>query len=662
MDQSALTVNTMRMLSVDAIEKANSGHPGITLGAAPMAYALWQYHLKFNPKDAAFFDRDRFILSAGHGSMLNYALLHLYGFDLDIEDIKNFRQFGSKTPGHPERGVTEGVEISTGPLGQGIANAVGMAIAEAHLAAKFNKDGYKIVDHYTYAICGDGCMMEGIEAEAASLAGTLKLNKLIVLYDDNNITIEGSTSLAFSEDVKKRHEAQGWFVIDVKDGLNPEAVRKAIKKAKAQTEKPSLIVCHTVIGYGSPAQGTAAVHGAPLGEANVAALRKALNYEYAPFEVDKSVYSHCKRAATRGKNAEREWKKLFREYSEKYPDLAKEFLTETSGKLKDLKGYKELYEFEKDDATRGAGGIVLNKIAKILPEVMGGSADLGPSNKTTLKGESDFSAENYAGRNMHFGIREHAMSAICNGMAAHGGILPYCSTFFVFSDYMKNGMRMSAIMNLNVTYILTHDSIGVGEDGCTHQPVEQLAALRAMPNMTVFRPCDGRETAAAYITAFSTPGANSIILTRQKLPSFEGTGEAALKGGYILKDSVKKTPDVILIASGSEVQYCMEAQKLLFAKGVDARVVSMPCQEIFDKQTSKYRESVLPKSIRARVCVEAGSTISWYKYAGLDGKVIGIDEFGRSAPAAELFEFYGFTAANVAEAALDVIDELALKN
>lgn len=662
MDQSALTVNTMRMLSVDAIEKANSGHPGITLGAAPMAYALWQYHLKFNPKDAAFFDRDRFILSAGHGSMLNYALLHLYGFDLDIEDIKNFRQFGSKTPGHPERGVTEGVEISTGPLGQGIANAVGMAIAEAHLSAKYNKGGYKIVDHYTYAICGDGCMMEGIEAEAASLAGTLKLNKLIVLYDDNNITIEGSTSLAFSEDVKKRHEAQGWFVIDVKDGLNPEAVRKAIKKAKAQTEKPSLIVCHTVIGYGSPAQGTAAVHGAPLGEANVAALRKALNYEYAPFEVDKSVYAHCKRAATRGKNAEREWKKLFHEYSEKYPDLAKEFLSETSGKLKDLKGYKELYEFEKDDATRSAGGVVLNKIAKILPEVMGGSADLGPSNKTTLKGESDFSAENYAGRNMHFGIREHAMSAICNGMAAHGGILPYCSTFFVFSDYMKNGMRMSAIMNLNVTYILTHDSIGVGEDGCTHQPVEQLAALRAMPNMTVFRPCDGRETAAAYITAFSTPGATSIILTRQKLPSFEGTGEAALKGGYILKDSVKKTPDVILIASGSEVQYCMEAQKLLFTKGVDARVVSMPCQEIFDKQTSKYRESVLPKSVRARVCVEAGSTISWYKYAGLDGKVIGIDEFGRSAPAAELFEFYGFTAANVAEAALDVIDELALKN
>ena len=662
MDQSALTVNTMRMLSVDAIEKANSGHPGITLGAAPMAYALWQYHLKFNPKDAAFFDRDRFILSAGHGSMLNYALLHLYGFDLDIEDIKNFRQFGSKTPGHPERGVTEGVEISTGPLGQGIANAVGMAIAEAHLSAKYNKGGYKIVDHYTYAICGDGCMMEGIEAEAASLAGTLKLNKLIVLYDDNNITIEGSTSLAFSEDVKKRHEAQGWFVIDVKDGLNPEAVRKAIKKAKAQTEKPSLIVCHTVIGYGSPAQGTAAVHGAPLGEANVAALRKALNYEYAPFEVDKSVYAHCKRAATRGKNAEREWKKLFHEYSEKYPDLAKEFLSETSGKLKDLKGYKELYEFEKDDATRGAGGVVLNKIAKILPEVMGGSADLGPSNKTTLKGESDFSAENYAGRNMHFGIREHAMGAICNGMAAHGGILPYCSTFFVFSDYMKNGMRMSAIMNLNVTYILTHDSIGVGEDGCTHQPVEQLAALRAMPNMTVFRPCDGRETAAAYITAFSTPGATSIILTRQKLPSFEGTGEAALKGGYILKDSVKKTPDVILIASGSEVQYCMEAQKLLFTKGVDARVVSMPCQEIFDKQTSKYRESVLPKSVRARVCVEAGSTISWYKYAGLDGKVIGIDEFGRSAPAAELFEFYGFTAANVEEAALDVIDELALKN
>lgn len=662
MDQSALTVNTMRMLSVDAIEKANSGHPGITLGAAPMAYALWQYHLKFNPKDSAFFDRDRFILSAGHGSMLNYALLHLYGFDLDIEDIKNFRQFGSKTPGHPERGATDGVEISTGPLGQGIANAVGMAIAEAHLAAKYNKDGFNIVDHYTYALCGDGCMMEGIEAEAASLAGNLKLNKLIVLYDDNNITIEGDTSLAFTEDVKKRHEAQGWYVLDVKDGLDPEAVRKAIKKAKAQTEKPTLIVCHTVIGYGSPLQGTAAVHGAPLGEKNVAELRKALNYEYPPFEVDKAVYSHCKRAATRGKNAEREWKKLFREYSEKYPELAKEFSDETSGKLKDLKGYKELYEFDKDDATRGAGGAVLNKIAKILPEVMGGSADLGPSNKTILKGEGDFNADNYAGRNMHFGIREHAMSAICNGLAAHGGVLPYCSTFFVFSDYMKNGMRMSAIMNLNVTYILTHDSIGVGEDGCTHQPIEQLAALRAMPNMTVFRPCDGRETAAAYITAFSKPGATSIILTRQKLPSFAGTGEAALKGGYILKDSAKKTPDVILIASGSEVQYCMEAQKLLLTKGVDARVVSMPCQELFDKQSDKYRESVLPKNVRARVCVEAGASMCWYKYAGLDGKIIGIDEFGRSAPANQLFEFYGFTATNVAETALDVIDELALKN
>lgn len=655
MNNSQLTVNAIRLLSVDAIEKANSGHPGITLGAAPIAYALWQNSLVFNPKNPKFANRDRFILSAGHGSMLNYSLLHLYGYKLSIDDIKNFRQFGSKTPGHPEFGETDGVEISTGPLGQGIANAVGMAIAETHLAAKYNRDGFNVVDHYTYALCGDGCMMEGIEYEAASLAGTLKLGKLIVLYDDNKITIEGDTASSFTEDVKKRHEAQGWQIIDVKDGNDINAIKRAIKKAKSEKEKPSLIVCHTTIGYGSPLAGSAATHGAPLGQENIAKLRQTLGYNYPPFEIPSEVYKHTSSAIRRGKKAEREWKKLFKEYSEKYPELAKEFLEVTSGKLPTIENEEELYSFEKDDATRGLSHTVLNRLAKQVPSLFGGSADLAPSTKAFIKGEEFYSPSNRAGKNMHFGIREHAMSAICNGMSAHGGVIPFCSTFFVFSDYMKNAMRMSAIMNLNVLYILTHDSIGVGEDGPTHQPVEQLVALRSMPNMKVFRPCDGRETTAAYVSALTSKGPSTIVLTRQKLPSFEGTGKNALKGGYILSDSNKKVPDVILIGAGSEVQYCMEAKKLLWARGIDARVVSMPCMELFDKQNAKYKESVIPSSVRARVCVEAGSTMAWYKYAGLDGKVIGIDTFGASGPAKTLFDYYGFTAENVAETALELL-------
>ena len=654
MNESQLTVNAIRLLSVDAIQKANSGHPGITLGAAPMAYTLWQNFLTFNPANSKFVNRDRFILSAGHGSMLNYSLLHLYGYKLTIDDIKNFRQLHSKTPGHPEYGVTDGVEISTGPLGQGIANAVGMAISETHLAAKYNRDGFNIVAHYTYALCGDGCMMEGIESEAASLAGTLKLGKLIVLYDDNKITIEGDTATSFTEDVKKRHLAQGWQVIDVLDGNDITAIKKAIKKAKAETEKPSLIVCHTTIGYGSPKAGSESTHGAPLGDENIAKLRENLGYNYPPFEIPEEVYKHTSSAIRRGKKAERNWKKLFKEYSKVYPELAKEFIDVTSGKLPVIKE-DDLYNFEKDDATRSLGHTVLNKVAKQVPSLFGGSADLAPSTKAFIKGEDFYSATNRLGRNVHFGIREHAMSAICNGMAAHGGIIPFCSTFFVFSDYMKNAMRMSSIMNLNVLYVLTHDSIGVGEDGPTHEPIEQLAALRSMPDMKVFRPCDGRETAAAYTVALTQKGPTSIILTRQKLPSFEGTGKKALKGGYILADSVKKVPDVILIGAGSEVQYCMEAKKLLWAKGVDARVVSMPCTELFDKQNEKYKESVLPSTVRARVAVEAGATMPWFKYVGLDGKVIGIDEFGASGPANELFEYYGFTAENVAETAYELI-------
>ena len=655
MENNNLTVNTIRLLSADAIEKSNSGHPGICLGAAPIAYSLWQNFLTFNPSSSKkFYNRDRFILSAGHGSMLNYSLLHLYGYKLSIEDIKNFRQFKSKTPGHPEFNHTDGVEVSTGPLGQGIANAVGMAIAETHLASVYNKEGFPIVDHYTYALCGDGCLMEGIEYEAASLAGSLKLGKLIVLYDCNNITIEGDTSLTFSEDVKKRHQAQGWQIIEVKDGNDIKALNKAIKKAKAETEKPSLIVCYTKIGYGSNKEGSASSHGAPLGAESLEGLRKNLEYPYAPFEVADEVYAHTKKAINRGKKAERNWKKMFKEYSEQYPDLAKEFISRMNGDLPEI-DWDSAYAFEKDDATRGTSGTVINKLAPQIPMLFGGSADLNPSTKSHMKTAGEYSPENRAGRNLHFGIREHAMSAICNGLACHGGFLPYCSTFFVFSDYMKNAIRLSALMNVNVTYILTHDSIGVGEDGPTHQPVEHLTALRSMPNMKVFRPCDGRETAAGYEVALTGEGPVSLVLSRQTLKSYEGTGKSALKGGYILADSEKKVPDVLLIASGSEVECCMNAKELLKADGIDARVISMPCMELFNAQSEKYKESVIPSNVRARVCVEAGSTMPWYKYAGLDGKIIGVDEYGISGPAKQLFNHYGFTAENVASVAKEVI-------
>ena len=655
MENNNLTVNTIRLLSADAIEKSNSGHPGICLGAAPIAYSLWQNFLTFNPSSSRkFYNRDRFILSAGHGSMLNYSLLHLYGYKLSIEDIKNFRQFGSKTPGHPEYKHTDGVEVSTGPLGQGIANAVGMAIAETHLAAVYNKEGFPVVDHYTYALCGDGCLMEGIEYEAASLAGSLKLGKLIVLYDCNSITIEGDTSLTFSEDVKKRHQAQGWQIIEVKDGNDIKALNKAIKKAKAETEKPSLIVCYTKIGYGSSKEGSASSHGAPLGAESIEGLRKNLEYPYAPFEVADEVYAHTRKAINRGKKAERAWKKMFAEYSKAYPELAKEFIDRMNGNLPEI-NWEEVYNFEKDDATRGTSGTVINKLAPQVSMLFGGSADLNPSTKSHMKTAGEYSPENRAGRNVHFGIREHAMSAICNGLACHGGFLPYCSTFFVFSDYMKNAMRLSALMDLNVTYILTHDSIGVGEDGPTHQPIEHLTALRSMPNMKVFRPCDGRETAAGYEVALTGNGPVSLILSRQTLKGYAGTGKAALKGGYILADSDKKVPDVILIASGSEVECCMNAKELLKAEGVDARVVSMPCMELFEAQSQKYKESVIPSNVRARVCVEAGSSMPWFKYAGLDGKVIGVNEYGISGPAKQLFNHYGFTAENVKAAALEIV-------
>lgn len=655
MDVNQLAVNTIRVLSAEAIEKAKSGHPGLPLGSAPIAYALFSKHLKFDPKSPSFTDRDRFILSAGHGSMLLYSLLNLFGYDLPMSAIENFRQLGSKAPGHPEWSVTPGVETTTGPLGQGIANAVGMAIAETHLAAVFNKPEYNVVDHYTYALCGDGCMMEGIEYEAASLAGTLKLGKLIVLYDKNNITIEGDTNGAFTEDVGKRHEAQGWQVLYVNDGNDIEAISKAIAKAKKETEKPSLIIVRTVIGYGSPKAGSADAHGAPLGEEGIKALRKNLGYDYPPFTVPEEVKKYLHKYITRGRRIRKEWENLFDAYSEEYPELADKFLLYLSGNTPDLLNEKQLFEFAKPDATRNTSSKVLNELSSIIPNLVGGSADLGPSNKSVMKNREYYSAENRAGSNFHFGIREHAMSAICNGMSLHGGLKPYCSTFFVFSDYMKNAMRLSALMKQNVTYILTHDSIGVGEDGPTHQPVEQLAGLRAIPGMKVFRPADGKETAYGWITALKDVGPTCLVLTRQNLPQYENSGEGALKGAYVLSDSAKKRPDAILLASGSEVELAMKAKETLLKDDIDVRVVSVPCMELFDKQPKKYKESVLPSSVRARFAIEAATPSPWYKYVGLDGDVLGMTTFGASGPFDDLLKHFGFTVENVVEKVKKII-------
>ena len=652
-DIRQLTINAIRVLSAEAIEKAKSGHPGMPLGAAPIGYAAFT-NMTFNPKDTAFDNRDRFVLSAGHASMLDYALYYLFGFGLTKEDIMNFRQLGARTAGHPEYGVCPGVETSTGPLGQGIANAVGMAIAENYLAEKFNREGYPVVDHYTYALCGDGCMQEGIENEAASLAGALKLGKLIVLYDDNDITIEGSTDITFTEDVGKRHEAMGWQVIKVKDANDVAAINRAIKKAKAETEKPSLIIVKSTIGYGSPLAGKASCHGSPLGADNLAALKKTLSWACEPFEVPEEVFKHCKKFGAKGKRAEKAWKEMFKEYSEKYPELAKEYVSWKKRELPDLENIEELWQFEKDDASRGYGSTVLNKLAKYVPNLIGGSADLAPANKSNIKSRGNYEADVKDGSNMHFGIREHAMAAICNGMYLHGGLIPYCATFAVFSDYMKNAMRMSALMEIPVIYILTHDSIGVGEDGPTHQPIEQLTGLRATPHMRVYRPADGRETAAAWIAALKGKDPACLFLSRQTLPMLEGTGKNAFKGGYILCDSDKKVPDVILIATGSEVNLAVSAKALLKEEGIDARVVSMPCTEDFDAQPEKYKESVLPSAVRARVAIEAGSPLCWYKYVGLDGKILGMESFGASAPAGQLFKKFGFTPENVAEAAKEV--------
>lgn len=652
-------VNTIRILSAEMVEKAKSGHPGMPMGAAPIAYTLWARHMKHNPTNPKWVDRDRFILSAGHASALIYSLLHLFGYDLPMEELKRFRQWGSKTPGHPEYGHTVGVETTTGPLGQGFANAVGMALAEAYLAEKFNRPGYEIVDHYTYVLTGDGCLMEGITAEAASLAGTLELGKLIVLYDSNAITIEGDTDIAFREDVLKRFEAYGWHVQRVEDGNDLDAIDKAIQNAREERRRPSIIEIKTQIGYGCPAkQGSASAHGEPLGEENLKATKEYLGWSYEEeFYVPEEVREHLEAIKNKGIEAEKEWQKKWEAYKKEYPELAKEWELWYSDELPvDLLNDESFWKFDGATATRSSSGEVINRLAKVIPNLIGGSADLAPSNKTEMKGRGDFSAEDRSGSNLHFGIREHAMAAMANGIALHGGLRVFVATFFVFSDYMKAAMRMSALMKLPVVYVLTHDSIGVGEDGATHQPIEQLASLRSIPNFTVFRPADSKETAAGWYAALTRKDSpTALVLTRQNVPLYKETGKDALKGAYILVDSEKDTPDIILMASGSEVELVYEAQKVLKEKGIDARVVSMPSWEIFEEQPEEYKEKVLPSNVRARLAVEAGCSFGWHKYVGFDGDIISIDHFGASAPGEILFKEFGFTVENVVERAMKLL-------
>ncbi len=640
------TINTIRMLSAEAVQAANSGHPGLPLGAAPMAYTLWAKEMKHNPHNPLWHNRDRFVLTAGHGSMLIYSLLHLFEYGLSIEEIKNFRQFGSKTPGHPEYGHTVGVEISTGPLGQGIANAVGFAMAEKHLEAKFSKPGFPVVDHHTYALAGDGCMMEGISYEAASLAGTLKLGKLIVLYDSNKITIEGSTEIAFTENVGARFEAMHWQVITVEDGNDLDSIQAAIQKAKAETEMPSFIEIKTIIGYGCPSkQGSHKVHGAPLGQDGIDEMSTFLEMtDRKAFEVPSDVKSHMTDLVKSLEKNEADWTANFEAYSKEYPELAAEYKQWFSGDapMAFLES-DEFWNYSESTASRSSSGKVLNALADHMPNLIGGSADLAPSNNSDMKKRTSFKASNPAGSNLHFGVREHAMTAIVNGMQAHGGLKAYAATFFIFTDYMKPAMRLAALMNLPVTYILTHDSIGVGEDGPTHQPIDQLAMLRAIPKFKVIRPADAREvTAAWYIAMTSKDAPVALILTRQNLPELPGSSREALKGAYVISKEESKV-DVVLIATGSEVSLAIDAQKALKAEGIDARVVSMPCQEIFDAQSDDYKSQVLTKGV-PKIAIEAASTFGWHKYAC---DVIGHDDFGHSAPADRLFQEFGFTVENI---------------
>lgn len=645
------SVNSIRVLSADAVQKANSGHPGLPLGAAPMAYELWAHHMKHNPLNPDWANRDRFILSAGHGSAMLYALLHLFGYgNLPLSELKQFRQLGSLTPGHPEYRHTVGVEATTGPLGAGMAMGVGMAMAEAHLASVFNKEGYPIVDHHTFVLAGDGCMMEGISSEAMSLAGTLKLNKLIVLYDSNNISIEGDTEIAFTENVAKRFESYGFHVLHVADGTDLDAIGKAIEEAKAFQDAPTMIEIKTKIGYGSAREGKASAHGEPLGAENISLLKEKLGYDsQEEFHVPADVYDNFKQLVQKNVTVEDSWNVLFDKYCAAYPEQAemwKQFHDADYG-LDTLSD--EFWQItQKADATRNISGLILNHIKGIFQNLFGGSADLAPSNKTNLKDAGDFSAATYAGRNIHFGVRELAMAGIGNGLALHGGLRPYVSTFFVFSDYTKPMLRLASIMELPVMYIFTHDSIGVGEDGPTHEPIEQLAMLRSQPNFTVYRPADATETAAAYYYALSskrTPTA--LVLTRQNLPQLAGSSKDALKGAYVISEAKAGKIDAILIATGSEVELAIRAQEALAAENISVRVVSMPSMDVFEAQSKEYKEQVLPADVRKRVAVEALSSFGWDRYVGLDGAMVTMNSFGASAPAAVLFEHFGFTVSNV---------------
>ncbi len=653
-DMETMAVNTIRVLSADAIQKANSGHPGLPLGVAPMAYEMWAHYLNINPADPTWEDRDRFILSGGHGSMLLYSLLHLFGFGLTKEDVMQFRQLGSLTPGHPEYGHTVGIEATTGPLGAGISMAVGMAAAEKHLASIFNKPGYEIVNHRTFVIAGDGDLMEGISSEALSLAGTWNLSKLTVLYDSNKISIEGSTDIAFREDVVKRVEAFGFKTLEVDDGNDLQKIAAALDTALQDDSAPYFIKVKTTIGFGCPAkQGSAAAHGEPLGEENVKAMKETLEWpSQEPFYVPEEVYAHYKALAEAKQPAEDAWKKLFDEYCAKFPEMAELWARYHSDE--DVKALREDAGFfakaEKAEATRASSGVVINYMKEKLPNLFGGSADLGPSNKTEMKGESYFSAETPEGKNIHFGVREMAMAGIANGMLLHGGLRTFVATFFVFSDYLKPMARLAALMKIPQIFVLTHDSIGVGEDGPTHEPIEQLAMLRSIPNFDVIRPCDRTETEGAWLMALEAKDRpTALVLTRQNLEQLPGAdAHKVAKGAYII-DDCEGTPEYILIATGSEVALAVKAKAELDAQGKKVRVVSMPNMEAFDRQDAAYKESVLPNSVRKRVAIEALSDFGWYKYVGLDGKVVSMHGFGASGNGSLLFKHFGFTVENVVE-------------
>jgi len=653
-----LCINTIRFLAVDAVQQANSGHPGMPMGAAPMAYVLWTRFLRHSPRNPGWPDRDRFVLSAGHGSMLLYSLLHLSGYDLSLDEIKKFRQWGSKTPGHPEYGDTPGVETTTGPLGQGFAMGVGMAVAECHLAARFNKPGRDLVNHYTYGIVSDGDIMEGISNEAASLAGHLKLGKLIYLYDDNKICIEGKCDLAFNDDTLKRFEAYGWHVQQVSDGNDLGAIENALEAARSETGKPSLIAVRTSIGFGSPnRQNTSKAHGEPLGTEEVELTKKNLGWPLEPlFHIPAEVKAHFGNFADSGLELEQQWTEILRNYIEDFPELGEKFEKQLKGELPP--GWdSDIPVFPADPkgkATRVISGQVLNAIAKNVPALMGGSADLAPSNKTMIDGESGFQADSPDQRNIHFGVREFGMTAVLNGMALHGGLIPYGGTFLIFSDYMRPAIRLAALMKQRVIYVLTHDSIGLGEDGPTHQPIEHLASLRAMPNLTVMRPADANETAEAWKFAIKNSGGPTVLaLTRQSVPTLDRSiySPAANlhKGAYVLKDT-ESTPDAIILASGSEIQLALEAAEILAQEDIGARVVCMPSWELFDMQSREYRDSVLPAEIKNRVAIEAGVTQGWHKYVGMHGTIIGLDHFGASAPMKDLFTNFGITADAVVKA------------